>query len=287
MQICLKNEAKSLLPPFESLESLRNNSSNDEIIGGSNVNSNRDLTLESINSTNGSKEDKESQKDSSQQKSKKSVLISSLKLNTSVELIEEVTHMASKVCPVCKTYSSSSNTALNAHIDQCLSGESSMKCSANPKEIVQPSIKTRIKPRKMRLMSDIYKTAPHCTVEELDARNGRTSGGNNSSFPAQELEFQGEEETETTTFVPEVADHEGDVYIDNNGTKVRILSVPKVNTSNDHGARKLLKRGKSSKIFTAKKKNKPLKLSPSDKKLCSQNPSKVDFSYSSTCILVL
>ncbi|PWA52860.1 hypothetical protein CTI12_AA450810 [Artemisia annua] len=241
LEICLQNGVKSVLPPFQSLESLRNNSSNEEIISNSvgktaivdEFKSNQELTLTQI-------------------KSKKSSLVSStkteikkcrikLKLNTSVEPIKEVTPMASKVCPVCKTFSSSSNTTLNAHIDQCLSGESSMKWTANPKLTVkQHSTKPRIKPRKMRTMVDIYKTAPHCTVEELDARNG-TSWANNSN---------------TAVVVPEVADHEGAVYIDTNGTKVRILSVPKVDTSEGHGVRKLMKRGKLSKSVIGKKKSK-------------------------------
>lgn len=287
LQICLQNGVKSLLPPFQSLESLRNNSSNEEIISNSvgktaivdEFKSNQELTLTQI-------------------KSKKSSIVSSTKTeikkcriklklnNTSVEPIKEVTPMASKVCPVCKTFSSSSNTTLNAHIDQCLSGESSMKWAANPKIAVkQHSIKPRIKPRKMRMMVDIYKTAPHCTVEELDARNG-TSWANNSSFPDQELEFQEEEEEEeeeengnereAAVVVPEVADHEGAVYIDTNGTKVRILSVPKVDTSEGHGARKLMKRGKLSKSVIGKKRSKnrnqnknlhkPLKQIPNSKK---------------------
>ncbi|KAM0018358.1 hypothetical protein Hdeb2414_s0026g00673241 [Helianthus debilis subsp. tardiflorus] len=99
---------------------------------------------------------------------------------------------SSNICPVCKVFSSSSNTTLNAHIDRCLSGESTtMKWTADS-EVV---IKHRIKPRKMRLMADIYKSAAHCTVEELDARNG-TCWANNSGFPDHEIEFQGEQEKE-------------------------------------------------------------------------------------------
>ncbi|KAL2548601.1 Small nuclear ribonucleoprotein Sm D3 [Forsythia ovata] len=75
--------------------------------------------------------------------------------------------MASKVCPVCKTFSSSSNTTLNAYIDQCLSGESIIKWTANSRVT-----KHRIKPRKTRLMVDIYETTSYCTLEELDRRNG-------------------------------------------------------------------------------------------------------------------
>lgn len=205
-----------------------------------------------------------------------------MKLNSGVDevtpnnfIVSET--MASKVCPVCKTFSFSSNTALNAHIDRCLSEESSMKWTTNPKIIV----KHRIKPRKTRLMVDIYKTAPCCTVEELDRRNG-TSWATNSNFPDQELDFQPEEKKlEEATFVPEVTGHEGTVYIDTNGTKVRILSMPKVAALDDHEARKLQKGGKGSKIMMEKKKkkafrqknrHKTFKLSPNSKKLCSLKP---------------
>ncbi|KAF2298162.1 hypothetical protein GH714_016532 [Hevea brasiliensis] len=97
------------------------------------------------------------------------------------------TIMASKVCPVCKTFSSTSNTTLNAHIDQCLSVESTPKWTADSK-----LIRHRIKPRKTRLMVDIYMTAPPCTLEELDRRNG-TNWATASSLPTQETE-----KTETT-----------------------------------------------------------------------------------------
>ncbi|KAI3820428.1 hypothetical protein L1987_07975 [Smallanthus sonchifolius] len=231
LQICLQHEVKNILPPFQSLESLRNNSSNQEIISSCNGKSNLELILESRKSKN-----------LGQTKSKKPVLGSSRKTETE-------TVMASKICPVCKIFSSSSNTTLNAHIDQCLSGESTMNWTANPEVI----IKHRIKPRKMRLMVDIYKTAPHCTVEELDARNG-TSWANNSSFPDQEIEFHREQEKEeraSTTIV----DHEGAVYSDTNRTEVQILPVPKVDkdTSKD-GSQK--KGEKSGKVFLRKKKNK-------------------------------
>ena len=48
--------------------------------------------------------------------------------------------MASKTCPICKTFSSASNTTLNAHIDQCLSVDSSV-----PPVSIKPN-KPRVKP---------------------------------------------------------------------------------------------------------------------------------------------
>lgn len=189
--------------------------------------------------------------------------------------------MASNVCPVCKNFSSSSNTTLNAHIDQCLSPESNMTWTPNSRVV-----KHRIKPRKMRLMTDIYVTARHCTLEELDRRNG-TNWALNTSFPAQEnVEDCVEEEEERVASVDlkEKGD-EGAVYIDANGTKVRILSkfndasssVPKREA--DIGTRKILKGGKGSKLDSSSKKRhhaqkhqKYLELALQSKQFCSSKP---------------
>lgn len=130
--------------------------------------------------------------------------------------------MASKVCPVCKTFSSSSNTTLNAHIDQCLSGESTIKWTEEPKVI-----KHKIKPRKMRLMRDIYATALHCTLEDLDRRNG-TNWASNSTPPDKSNDLCVEDRLERLPSagirIEETGHKEGEVYIDTDGTKVRILS---------------------------------------------------------------
>lgn len=187
--------------------------------------------------------------------------------------------MASKLCPVCKTFSSSSNTTLNAHIDQCLSGESTMKWTADPKVI-----KHRIKPRKTRLMVDIYLTAQYCTLEDLDRRNG-TSWAISSTLPVQETELCIEERVQRvpTAAPEETGDQEGAVYIDTDGTKVRILSkfseTMDSNVGEDPGHRKLLKGDKGSKFLIAKKRKKPnvqknqkfLKLSPRGNS-CSPKP---------------
>ncbi|CAA3024075.1 Hypothetical predicted protein [Olea europaea subsp. europaea] len=170
-------------------------------------------------------------------------------LNSSVALGT----MASKVCPVCKKFSSSSNTTLNAHIDQCLSGESTIKGTSNSKVT-----KHRIKPRKIRLMVDIYETAPYCTLEELDRRNG-TNWALNLGFPAQNIEPRAEERNKTPSPVNcEDTNKESAVYIDTNGTKLRILS--KFNdlqtfssTNDDFESMKLVKRDKGSKILLSKK----------------------------------
>jgi len=172
--------------------------------------------------------------------------------------------MASKVCPVCKTFSSSSNTTLNAHIDQCLSVESTPKWTSDSKPT-----RYRIKPRKNRLMVDIYATAQYCTLEDLDRRNG-TSWATMSSLPAQETEKsdapnEGKKQR-VSPIHPEDAADVGPVYIDADGTKVRILSqfndtppVEKVSEDigarrEDIGAKKSLKGGKASKYISKKKK---------------------------------
>lgn len=238
---------KNILPPFQSLESIRNNSSDKEFISSScNAKSNLELTFESRKSK---KPQTDLQQDLSQTMSKKHVLGFSRK-------IELETAMVSKICPVCMTFSSSSNTTLNAHIDQCLSGESTMKWAAN-REIVN---KHRIKPKKMRLMVDIYKTATRCTVEELDARNG-TSWANHSSFPDQEIEFLSKRE------------------------KVRILSIPKAdNDASNDGSQK--KEQKSGKVFLRKKKYKN-QARKHDQKYLKQSPNNKKSSFEVSFLLII
>ncbi|EOY11835.1 Uncharacterized protein TCM_030507 isoform 1 [Theobroma cacao] len=187
--------------------------------------------------------------------------------------------MASKVCPVCKTFSSSSNTTLNAHIDQCLSVESTPKWTADSK-----LTRNRIKPRKTRLMVDVYATAKPCTLEELDRRNG-TSWATASNIPRQDserLEISDEGKKQRVSPIhPEDTGDVGAVYIDANGTKLRILSkfndVPPVSkVGEDLGPHKSLKGGKGSKFFSTKKKrrhapkhHKYLKLAPQSRKIFS------------------
>lgn len=186
--------------------------------------------------------------------------------------------MASKVCPVCKTFTSSSNTTLNAHIDQCLSAESTPKWTADSRPT-----RHRIKPRKTRLMVDIYATAKHCTLEELDRRNG-TSWATVSSLPTQDtekLEMPAEWKRQRVSQVhPEDSGDVGEVYIDANGTKLRILS--KSNDAavaskelEDFQPKNPLKGCKGSKFFSKKKKRharkhlKYLKLAPQSRKFFS------------------
>eukprot|EP00250_Pteridium_aquilinum_P016129 c22958_g2_i2 orf=1254-6254(+) len=67
-----------------------------------------------------------------------------------------------QVCPVCLNFTSTSNTALNAHIDHCLE-------SVLPGEKGESrACKSRIRPRKMRSMVDICATAPARTLEDLE-----------------------------------------------------------------------------------------------------------------------
>ncbi|KAG8661478.1 hypothetical protein MANES_01G007100v8 [Manihot esculenta] len=184
--------------------------------------------------------------------------------------------MASKVCPVCKTFSSTSNTTLNAHIDQCLSVESTPKLTANSK-----LTRYRIKPGKTKLMVDIYRTAPACTLEELDRRNG-TSWATVPSFPTEETEKtettnEGKKQTVSQIHPEDVGDV-GPVYIDANGTKLRILSKlsdqPSVSkVGKDTGAREPFKEEKGIKHILkkklAQKHHKFLKPAPQSKKIFS------------------
>ncbi|KAL0301011.1 UNVERIFIED_CONTAM: hypothetical protein Sradi_6377900 [Sesamum radiatum] len=328
LQLCLKNGVKDVLPPFQTLDSLRNRSSvkcaaenisNSDVklsgfsyhplsVPSNNVGKKLALDIENIKSS-GSEEDKEYPSTTSQscpdiisvpvikspylepeaenlpvssagepgfavpvsnkvesysQKPvKKCRVIVKLSNIAEPKLTEESSAnasvvsetMASKVCPVCKTFSSSSNTTLNAHIDQCLSGESTVKWAANAKVI-----KHRIKPRKTRLMVDVYATALH----------------------SQDLEEGTEEKTITYTSVNGHEDNcnEGAVYFDSNGTKLRILSKfsdLQTNSSakDDCEPAKLVKRDKGSKILSSKKKkylvqrHKPLECPPYGQGSCS------------------
>ncbi|XP_060189465.1 uncharacterized protein LOC132618428 [Lycium barbarum] len=160
--------------------------------------------------------------------------------------------MASKVCPVCKTFTSSSNTTLNAHIDQCLSGESStVKWTASPKVIKH----YKIKPKKTRSMVDIYATAKSCTLEDLDRRNG-SNWASNPSLSVRETEV-----TPAVQKLEKPSVNEGAVYIDANGTKVRILSKfndepPSSKPVNDSLEKKLVDGDKRSKFSLTKKRKK-------------------------------
>ncbi|KAJ8765142.1 hypothetical protein K2173_010633 [Erythroxylum novogranatense] len=185
--------------------------------------------------------------------------------------------MASKVCPVCKTFSFSSNTTLNAHIDQCLSVERAPKGATNSK-----LTRHRFKPRKTKLMVDIYATAQQCTLEELDRRNGRT-GAKDSNLPTLDAQNIGTSSEVrkyrlSQVYSPDVGDV-GPVYIDANGTKLRILSksndpelASKVGKAAE--ARKLLRGVKRSKYVPKKMKKhlaqkyqKYLKLAPQSKRI--------------------
>lgn len=70
--------------------------------------------------------------------------------------------LITKVCPVCRTFSSTSNTALNAHIDHCLSIES------NCKRVGNKCGKPKVKSIKKRSLAEICAVAPLCTLEDLE-----------------------------------------------------------------------------------------------------------------------
>ncbi|KAJ6823426.1 uncharacterized protein M6B38_383665 [Iris pallida] len=152
--------------------------------------------------------------------------------------------MASKICPVCKQFSSSSMTTLNAHMDQCLRVES----NTTRLDMAKPS-SLKPKPSKKRLMVDIYATAAYCTLEDLDRRNGTTWARDSSLVaPAGEpptetkrpmlsqvdIRHDGDEaayveppaETKRPRLPPTDVRRDGDesVYVDSNGIKLRILS---------------------------------------------------------------
>uniref|UniRef100_A0A1D1YVX0 Uncharacterized protein n=1 Tax=Anthurium amnicola TaxID=1678845 RepID=A0A1D1YVX0_9ARAE len=128
--------------------------------------------------------------------------------------------MSSKVCPVCKSFSSTSNTTLNAHIDQCLSAESSAK------RVLVKLSQHKVKLKKKRSMEEIYATALHCTLEDLDRRNG-TNWALDLTSKAQNNDVSSTTDSKRPRISPLKAtddEREGAIYIDSNGTKLLILS---------------------------------------------------------------
>ncbi|KAG2310694.1 hypothetical protein Bca4012_025201 [Brassica carinata] len=117
--------------------------------------------------------------------------------------------MGMRTCPICKTFSSASNTTLNAHMDQCLSVDSGSQLISKPNKL-------RNKPRlKVKTLVDIYATAKGCTLEDLDKRNGtKWAEVSSNKVKKRSVLRVGNEEDGGI----------GPVYIDAKGQKLRILS---------------------------------------------------------------
>ncbi|KAF5200625.1 Hapless protein [Thalictrum thalictroides] len=181
--------------------------------------------------------------------------------------------MASKVCPVCKTFSSTSNTTLNAHIDQCLAADSTSIGDMNESRLTQH----RIKPRMKRSMVDIYATAPRCTLEELDRRNGSNWAADLSSPSTAAKANAGEKRQRLSGVDLEGTDDESPVYIDSNGKKILILSKissATISTAVDGPSKLIKNNGKECKIISFDEKNrskssKHRKIKSRNTKLCS------------------
>ncbi|KAK8950330.1 hypothetical protein KSP40_PGU000034 [Platanthera guangdongensis] len=128
--------------------------------------------------------------------------------------------MASKICPVCKSFSSTSNTTLNAHMDQCLSMDSDATFGVENFHKIKA-----IKPRKKRLMVDIYATAQFCTLEDLDRRNGTTWATDlNPAAQIVESNLEAKKPKLVESVDSKVVRSESAVYVDSNGIKIGILS---------------------------------------------------------------
>jgi hypothetical protein len=253
LQLCVKNGVKVLLPPFEPPHLIKNlpislTSQSDPFITDvlherRELNSDKNINIATENLQSVVIKDKKKRnkgarkvKGPSELPEKKCKLV--VKLNCSVpgtsraeELASNnsaaIDQMASKICPVCKTFSSSSNTTLNAHIDQCLSMGSSTK------QFELDALKPRIKPRKKKLMVEIYATALHYTLEDLDRRNGTNWAASAvavdpSDMLAEPMKPYMKEPENLRQVIVESGgkDREGAVYVDSNGIKIRILSKP-------------------------------------------------------------
>ncbi|KAL0843743.1 hypothetical protein Bca101_016989 [Brassica carinata] len=136
--------------------------------------------------------------------------------------------MALRTCPICKAFSSASNTTLNAHIDQCLSVDSGKQPVTKPN-------KPRSKPRlKVKTMVDIYASAKGCTLEDLDRRNG-TKWAVISSYSNQVVSDNSNNKPEVSNKGKKLDEDDaagiGPVYIDAKGQKLRIISEVKEKAS--------------------------------------------------------
>lgn len=180
--------------------------------------------------------------------------------------------MTSKVCPVCKTFTSTSNTTLNAHIDRCLAADSSSKW------FVSKLTKQKVKPRKKKLIADIYLTAARCTLEDLERRNCMNWAAD-SNFPIQNGEVHTENRRQLMIQDDYNDDGEGSVLYDNsNGVKLRTsskLNDAAVLTSvENHKPRRNMKDSKDKSFLISKEKHfsltasKYLNVQPRSKKLC-------------------
>ncbi|KAF8099858.1 hypothetical protein N665_0236s0019 [Sinapis alba] len=135
--------------------------------------------------------------------------------------------MALRTCPICKTFSSASNTTLNAHIYQCLSVDSGKQ------PVSKPNKPRNSKPRlKVKTMVDIYASAKRCTLEDLDRRNG-TKWAVISSYSKQVVSDNNNkpEVSNKGKKLDEDAASIGPVYIDAKGQKLRIISEVKEKAS--------------------------------------------------------
>ncbi|CAN7038815.1 hypothetical protein BRARA_B01281 [Brassica rapa] len=170
--------------------------------------------------------------------------------------------MGFRACPICKTFSSASNTTLNAHMDQCLSVDSDQ----------QPMSKHRNKPRlKVKTLVDIYATAKRSTLEELDKRNG-TKWSVVLSYSNQVVSDNKPEVSNKVKkrSVLRVGNDEDDgigpVYIDAEGQKLRILSDSPRKHVEDVSEKKSSNKGQGKRL-RFKKHYKHCKVVPQSRKL--------------------
>lgn len=121
--------------------------------------------------------------------------------------------MIPKVCPVCRSFSSTSIIALNAHIDHCLSAES------NTKKTGAKVPKPKVKVRKKRSMADIIAAAPTCKLEDLDYSASKEQCTTDADpLPLDHLNFK------DTSKRRQHQCKDPNVHVYRKGKKLRILS---------------------------------------------------------------
>ncbi|KAH9312948.1 hypothetical protein KI387_027983 [Taxus chinensis] len=119
-----------------------------------------------------------------------------------------------KVCPVCRTFSSTSNTALNAHIDHCLSVES------NAKKAGTRSTKPKVRAIKKRSLADICAEAPNCTLKDLEHNTCEEDqlAIDENELPLDDLYWRESQKRRRRQHKAQ------NVYVDSKGKKLQILS---------------------------------------------------------------
>ncbi|PKI54705.1 hypothetical protein CRG98_024905 [Punica granatum] len=259
LQLCLKHGVKDPLPPFQSLDNVRSQS-----FPRSSVETSSSLEKE-ISRRNSAEEPLRLNSDDDNTRSNDVQADNNFPCMTTSFSPLEIESVPTNRLSNNNSVSVERHTLLGTSVEKEVAGPTVSRKTETAARSTEPTpkwsagsklIRHRIKPRKTRLMVDIYETARPCTLEDLDRRNG-SNWATGTSVPSQDT---AEEKSEKVAPVNPDEDV-GAVYIDSNGTKLRILSrfsdcQPSSSTAGEAlGPRKCLK-GKGNKVLLSRKKKK-------------------------------